>query len=71
LEVLEPALKERDWNRLTALVEADWDWNLAAERLETTKTKLRKQWHETVRINVVAALTRIGITEESLHHPNG
>ena len=71
MTILKPELKDRDWNRLEAIVEADWNWKLAAERLKTTRTKLRKQWHETIRKNVLKALTKLGITEESFHQPNG
>ena len=71
MAVLASELKERDWNRFKTLVEADWDWNLAAERVGTTRTNLRKQWHETVRKNVLEALTRLGINRESLHQQNG
>ena len=71
LAVLAPELKARDWNKFEALVEADWNWELAAERLQIPRTNLRKQWRETVRKNVLAALTELGITEDSLHQTDG
>jgi len=66
MTLLNAKLKVRDWERLNVLVESDWDWNLAAEILRTTREKLRRQWRQTMRKNVIEALSSLGISEESL-----